>query len=179
MRRTPSSADTQALVLAALLVAVGAVLGLAESSMLPPLPVAGVRLGLANLATVLAMSWIGPVRALRVSVVRVLLVATAAGTIGGPAFLMALTGAVAAWAVMAVIARHLHGTTVVGWSVAGAAAHTAAQLLAASVLTGTSAPLLLAPVSLALSLPCGLAMGSAARLLLSRVPVVSLEVGKG
>lgn len=172
MRRTPSYADARTLALGAALVALGAVLGLVESAIVPPLPVPGVRLGLANLAVVLALAWLGPRRALEVSALRVLLVALAAGTLGGPGFAMALSGALAAWAAMAALARTSPGVSPLGWSVAGAAAHVLAQLAVASVLSGSPAPLLLSPLSLALALLCGLAVGYSARLLLSRPPLV-------
>jgi uncharacterized membrane protein len=63
----------------------------------------------------------------------------------------------------------------IGWSVGGAAAHVTAQLLVASLLTGTVAPLLLAPVSLLLALGCGLVIGYSSRLLLARLPLVYAE----
>ncbi len=161
---------------AGLLVALGAVLGLVENAIVPPLPVPGVRLGLANIAVVLALTMLGSRRALLVSVLRVVIVGIAAGSLGGPAGLLALSGAVSSWAVMALLARHPGVFSVVGWAVAGAAAHVLGQLGAACVLTGSVAPLMLSPVSLVLSLACGLTIGHAARLLLSRLPVfVSVE----
>ena len=109
----------------ALLVALGAILGLVEGAVIPPLPVPGVRIGLANIAVVLALALLGPGPALRVGVGRVLIVALAGGTLGGPAFAMALVGALAAWGVMAALARFAPGVSPLGWSVAGAAAHVA------------------------------------------------------
>jgi len=170
MRSTPRSADPRALTGTALLVAVGAVLGLVESAMLPPLPVPGVRLGLANIAVVLAMALYGRAAGLRVAVMRVLVVGLATGMLGGPAFALALGGAVTAWAVMALLDR-VPSVSAIGRSVAGAAAHVAAQLLIAALLAASPSPLLLAPLSLGLALPCGLAIGYSARLLLSRLPL--------
>ncbi len=174
MRSTRWSADgetTRSLATAGLLVALGAVLGLVESSILPPLPVPGVRLGLANIAVVLALFLLGPRKALVVSILRVVLVGMAAGSLGGPAGLLALAGAVCAWAVMAGMASRGDAFSVVGWSVAGAAAHVIGQLVAACLVVGSAAPLLFAPVSLALSLGCGLSVGYSVRLLLSRLPL--------
>lgn len=180
MRSTRSSArgwSTRALATAGLLVALGAVLGLVESALVPPLPVPGVRIGIANIAVVLALALLGPRKALAVSVLRVIVVGIAAGTLGGPSLLLALAGALCAWAVMAVLSVRGGVFSVVGWSVAGAAAHVGGQLLAASALTASPAPLLFAPVSLGLALVCGLAVGFAARLLLSRLPLaVNVEV---
>ena len=177
MRSTPSSASTpvapvQRLIGTALLLALAAVLGYVESVLVPPLPVPGVRLGLANIAVVLALANLGARDALTVSVGRVLVVGLVAGTLAGPGSLLALAGALASWGTMALLALAGSRFSVVGWSVAGAAAHVAAQLVAASAITGSPAPLAFAPVSLFLALGCGLAIGLVCRLLLSRLPVL-------
>lgn len=176
MRPTRSFADARALTTVALLVAVGAVLGLVESSLIPSLPIPGVRLGLGNLAVVLAMSLIGRAAALRVSFLRVVIVGVATGALGGPGFVMALTGALVSWAVMSLLSR-FRSVSVIGWSVGGAAAHVLAQLAVASVMSGAAAPLLLSPITLALAVPCGLVIGYSSRLLLSRLPLAQSEFG--
>jgi len=117
---------------------------------------------------------VGRGAALRVTLLRVLVVALATGSLGGPAFAMALAGALCSWAVMAWLSS-LRSLSVIGWSVGGAAAHVAAQLAVASLLTGTAVPLLLAPFSLLLALGCGLVIGHSSHLLLSRLPLVSAE----
>lgn len=171
MRPTLSAGSAKAVATVAMLVAVGAILGIVESALVPSLPVPGVRLGLANLAVVLALPIVGRAGALRVSILRVLVVAFATGALGGPGFAMALAGALSSWAVMAWLSGR-RSVSPIGWSVGGAAAHVAAQLLVASLLTSTAAPLLLAPVSLMLALGCGLVIGYSSRLLLSRLPLV-------
>jgi heptaprenyl diphosphate synthase len=176
MRPTPSSGSARMVATVAMLVAVGAILGIVETALAPAIPVPGVRLGLANLAVVLAVALVGRGAALRVTLLRVLVVALATGSLGGPAFAMALAGAVASWAVMAWLST-FRSVSPIGWSVGGAAAHVGAQLLVASALTGTVVPLLLAPLSLLLALGCGLVIGYSSRLLLSRLPLVSAEFG--
>jgi heptaprenyl diphosphate synthase len=106
-----------------------------------------------------------------VSILRVVVVGIAAGSLGGPAGVLAASGAVCAWAGMALLSRRSTTFSVVGWSVAGAAAHVLGQLAAACLVTGSTAPLFFAPLSLAVSLGCGLAIGYSARLLLSRLPL--------
>lgn len=189
MRSTRSSAEhvpaagarafSRGLAVAGLLVALGAVLGLVESAIVPPLPVPGVRLGLANLVVVLAIVVLGPRASFGVSLGRVVLVGIASGSLLGPAGALSLAGATAAWCVMAGLSLRTGACSVIGLSVAGAAAHVTAQLGAASLLTGTAAPLSFAPLSLLLSLACGLAVGYSARLLLSRLPLTAaVEVGR-
>lgn len=180
MRSTPWSADgARSLALTGLLGALACVLGLVESAWLPPMPVPGVRLGLANLAVVAALAVLGPRRALVVSLLRVGVVGLLTGSLAGPGSLMALAGALAALAAMSALALAGERFSPTGWSVAGAAAHVLAQLAVASVLAGSAAPLLLAPVSLALGLVCGLGTGYAAHLLLPLLPLVSSATSKG
>lgn len=155
----------------AILLALACSLGLMESLLLPPLPVPGLKLGLANLAILAALSLLGSTRALVISLGRVLIVGLATGTLFGPVGLLSLAGALCAWAAMAA-AMHLgrDSFSVVGLSLAGAAAHVAGQLVAACAFTGSLAPLYLTPLSLGLGILSGLAIGYSARLLLSRVP---------
>jgi len=159
----------------ALLLTLASVLGYAESALLPPLPVPGLRLGLANLAVVLAFLRLGRPRALLVSLGRVVVVGVATGTLFGPVGALSSGGALASWAVMALLTRAEGRFTAIGWSVAGSAAHVVAQLFIASALVGSAAVVSLAPFSLALSLPTGLAIGLSARTVISRVsrPVLS------
>lgn len=160
----------------AVLVALAVVLGLVESAVVPSLPVPGVKLGLANLAVIVALVQLGPGRAAFVSLARVLLVALGTGTLAGPAFLLSLAGALASFCAMWALARLCTACTPVGWSVAGAAAHVVAQLAVASLLVSSLAPLALAPISLAASLPLGLMLGYLSVLIISRLPELSLSV---
>lgn len=174
----PSRADILhpvELVPVGLLLALAAVIGYLEATLMAPLPVPGVRLGLANVAVIIALVRFGPRAAAAVSLGRVLLVALATGTLAGPTFLLSLAGASASLVAMVALASAGPTFSVIGWSLGGSAAHVAAQLLAAAFLTGTRAPLALAPVALGLSIPLGFAVGHLARLLISRVPDWSLS----
>ncbi len=105
----------------------GLVLQLVETSLPPLLPIPGARLGLANLATVIALFFLGPAEALEVTVVRVLLGGLLRGSLVGLA--LGMSGGLAAWGVMT--ALYLFYPTpfsITGLSIAGAAAHNAAQL---------------------------------------------------
>lgn len=157
------------------LIALASVLGLVESLLIAPMPVPGMRLGLANIAVVIALAALGPSSALAVSLGRVFVVGLATGTLLGPTSAMSLAGALAAWLVMVGLSSAGRIFSCVGWSVGGSAANVIAQLVAASLLSGTVAPLVLLPLSLGLSLPSGVGVGLAARALVPRVsqPAVS------
>lgn len=173
-RATPASAHASAL--SAGLLALAVLLGVIETVALPVVPVPGVKLGLANLAVIVALVHLGPARAAFVSAGRVLLVGLATGTLAGPVFLLSAAGASASFLAMWALSSRGSLFSPVGWSVAGAASHVGAQLVVAALLAATPAPLALAPLSLAVSLPTGLALGLVARVLLSRLPELSLSV---
>jgi heptaprenyl diphosphate synthase len=114
--------------------------------MWPPLPVPGLKLGLANIAVLIALVSLGPARAVAVSVGRVFIVALATGTIGGPVFALSLAGAMASLGTMSLLRRFGPLFSVVGWAVAGAAAHCLAQL-GSRCLSESSPRFALAPLS--------------------------------
>lgn len=161
----------RALALEALLLALAVCLGLVESVLVPPLPVPGLRLGLANLAVVVSLVGLGGTAAVRIGTLRVVIVGLLLGTLFGPLGAMSLAGATASALAMVVVRRFTgERLSAIGYSLIGAAVHVTAQVAIAGVLAASTAPLFLLPVSLALSVPSGLAIGYSARLLLSRIP---------
>jgi heptaprenyl diphosphate synthase len=144
----------------ALLVAVATTLQIAESLIPKPLP--WLRLGLANGVTLLAIARLGPRAALALTAVRVFLGALLLGTLGGPAFFLSASGGFAATLVMAGMHRlFAPRVSLLGVSVAGSAAHVAAQLATLGALTGAGAAILaLAPVLAASAVPLGLVTGA-------------------
>ncbi len=173
--RSAAELRTARLARSAALLAMASSLGLVESLWLPALPLPGMRLGLANLAVILALVTLGPVEALGVSLGRVVVVGLATGTLFGPVTALSLAGACAAWVAMVLVRSRGPAFSVVGWSVAGSAASVVAQLVAAALMIATPAVLALTPLVLALSLPSGLAIGLVARLLVSRISRLSVS----
>jgi len=165
----PRTLDVRKTVICGLLIACGVILGLVESWFVAWSPAPWMRLGLANVVVVVALAMYGPREALTVSLSRVLLVGVATGTLAAPSGLLATTGAVLSVCTMVILARYGERFSVVGWSAAGAAAHTVGQFVAAALLAGSPAVLLLLPLSALASLALGVATGSVARVLLSRV----------
>ena len=97
-------------------------------------PLPGVKLGLANIVTLVVLYFFGAKTAFTVLVLRCVLTAAFGG--GPTALAFSLTGGLLAMAVMA-LARHLPFLSVYGVSVLGAAAHNTGQVLAAVVLLGS------------------------------------------
>lgn len=175
MRYRADTDATRRIASTAVLLAVAAVIGYLESVVVPPLPVPGLRLGLANVVVVFTLATLGARAAAFVSIGRVFVIGLAAATLGGPSFALSLAGALASLLVMTALAAAGDRFSVIGWSIAGSAAHVSAQLVVASALIGSSAPLALAPLALAASIPLGLAVGYTTRLLISRIPDLALS----
>ncbi|MGN1003582.1 MAG: Gx transporter family protein [Oscillospiraceae bacterium] len=159
----------------AVLTALALALSLAERALpltaLIPLP--GLRLGLANLVTVFALCRLSGREALLILVARCLLGAIGGGSLTALAF--SLTGGLLALAVMALLLR-CPGLSLIGVSMAGAAAHNVGQIAAAMVILGSRAPLVYLPALLLASLLTGAVTGCVSMLLVHRVPVKKTEI---
>jgi heptaprenyl diphosphate synthase len=131
----------------ALLVSIGLVLSIIESSLPPLLPVPGAKLGLANIATVIALYSFGPSMAFEVTVLRCIL--------GG-----LLRGSVVMIVLFILAGRYL---SIIGVSAAGAATHNIAQLGAAFLLVRNAALFYYLPYLIIISVPTGLFVGFASR----------------
>ncbi len=151
------------------LLAVACVLGLVEAAM-PGLPLAPwLRLGLSNIAVVVALAVADGATAAAVSLGRVVIVGLATGTLGTPVGLIAIAGAMASLGVMWALSNRGDVFSLVGWSAAGSAAHVLAQLLVAGSLMGSWSLMALAPVSVLIALPLGALTGLLARTVVSRL----------
>ena len=149
---------TRDVTLCALLTALALALSYLESffplSLVIPLP--GVKLGLANVVTFLALYMLGPGRAMLILLARCLLGAVFAGNMN--ALIFSLMGGVTAMAVMILLSRGRR-LSVYGVSVGGAAAHNCGQVAAAVLTLGNTAPLYYLPVLLGVSLGTGALTG--------------------
>lgn len=125
--------------------------------LLVPLP--GVKLGLANLVTLLSLYFPGAGTACTVLVLRCVLGSMFGGGVTGLFF--SLSGGLLAMAVMSA-ARRLPVFSVYGVSILGAAAHNTGQILAAMVTLGSVRVAAYLPFLLAVSVVTGLATGAAA-----------------
>lgn len=144
-----------------LLVATALVLSLVER-MFPlqaVVPIPGIKLGLANVVTLFALTQLRLRETIAIIVVRVVLTSMFAGSI--TAFLFSLFGGLLAMAVMKVLCL-VQGRwiSLAGISVAGAAAHNLGQIGAAILVLGTTDVVGYLPFLLVLSIPMGLVTGS-------------------
>ena len=114
------------------LVAIGCILQISES--LIPHPVPGVRLGLANMITLLALVRLGFKSAMEISVLRTVVSSLVMGTFLTPTFILSFSGAITSTIVMWgfwQISYRLpkYGFGLVGISVLGAIIHNITQII--------------------------------------------------
>lgn len=165
------------LTLCGLLTALAIVLSIAER--LFPLdaviPVPGVKLGLANVVTLFALTRLQPRDALAILVCRVALSSLLLGSITG--FLFSMTGGLLSLLVMQAL-LHIEGRfcSLLGVSVAGAAAHNVGQIVAAIFWMGTGAVIAYLPFLLVMAVPLGLVTGLTCSAALSHLKKINFSV---
>lgn len=156
MRRS----KTNQLTICALLISTALVLSYIERfiplQMLIPLP--GIKLGLANIVTVMALYIFGEKHAFIILILRCVLGSVFGGGISGLAF--SLTGGLLAMTTMS-ISRRIGIFSVYGVSILGAAAHNIGQICVAMFLMGSVYVAGYLPYLLAVSVFTGMATGAA------------------
>jgi len=137
-----------------------------------PMPIPWLRLGLANIITLVALLLYGFRTAMLITLVRVTLASMITGTFLGPSFIMSLGGGVSSTAAIGLVyavSGSLFGP--VGLSLVGAFFHNVAQLLLAWLLfiQRIEAVLLISPVIMLIGTATGLVNGIIASLLIQRL----------
>lgn len=150
----------------AVLVALGLALAAVERVIPLPIQLPGVKLGLANLVVLVALYLEGAGAALTVAVLRVALAGALFGS--GISILYALSGSLAAFAVMAMLWRSGR-LGVEGVSIAGGVAHNLMQLAVAALVVRTANLAWYLPVLLGSGALTGLLNGVVGRQLLKRL----------
>lgn len=148
----------------------GAALALFGLEQLVPRPLPWMKLGLANLAVLLALLTEGPAAALLVQLTKWLVGSLLTGSLGGPAFAIAGVAGLGSWVAMS-LARATTGRlfSPLGLSLIGAATHQILQLGVAGLLLSQWGLLSLLPLSLSSALASGAFIGLLAGALARRL----------
>lgn len=164
----------------AVFLALSLALYMVEAQLVPPLPVPGAKLGLANLVTLILVYTDGLSAALAVAFARVLLGSLFAGTFLGIAFWPTLAGAVAATFAMALLVRLTKQRLgPVGVSIAGALTHNLAQLAAIYPFFPGAGLGYYLPLLVLLAIPAGLLTGLIGGRILRALPGAPLRAKSG
>ena len=152
---------TKKLVLLALFSAIALTIWAAEALIPPPVPLPGVRLGLANIVLLLTLYLYGRRETALVLAVRLILGAALAGTV--MSFLYSLAGGLLAYAVMALLRPRVKKKHIWMLSAYAAVAHNVGQILAARLILAAPGLWAYLPVLLLSGLVTGLFTGLCAR----------------
>ncbi|MGC8971769.1 MAG: Gx transporter family protein [bacterium] len=151
--------NNKKLVRLSLMLALALILGLLEST-LPPLPVPGVKLGLANIVNVLVLYLDGFIESLLISITRVIILSIFSGSLFSLTFYISLSGAIVSVIGMALIyiifSRDISPISVSSF---GAFMHICAQLVTVSILINTKNILYLFPILSILGVLTGVVTG--------------------
>ncbi len=159
--------NTKRITKMALLTAVALILFTVEAQIPAPVPIPGVKLGLANIITVYAMFALGPADTLCILLVRVVLGSMFSGAM--ISLLYSLSGGLLCYAVMLLLRRVLSERQIWVCSVLGAVAHNAGQMLAAIAILRTTAVAVYFPALLLSGMVTGLFTGLCAQEVLRRL----------
>ena len=144
-------------------VAFAMLLSYVESIIPAPVPLPGVKIGLANVATVFVLVALGKRAALLVSVVRVLLISM---LFGSPiSAFYSLCGALLSFFAMALLLS-LRQFSLIGVSVGGGVFHNVGQIIAASLVLGGSEAFFYLPMLIISGVVAGIFVGAASAFVL-------------
>lgn len=151
--------ENKKLVRLSLMLTLGLILGLLES-ILPPLPIPGVKLGLANIVNVVVLYSDGFVESLLLSLARVMILSIFLGSLLSITFYISLSGALASVTGMSLV-YNLFGRDLspISLSSFGAFMHICAQMLTVSILMNTKDVLYLFPLLSILGVITGIITG--------------------
>ena len=162
----------------AIMVALGVILHRLEA--LLPLPSPWIKLGLANLMTLVALVFLGFKEAVIVTFLRIILGSILGGTFLGPTFFLSLVGGIAAILIMGMLYRigkkHI---SLIGISIFGAYTHTlATSLCVYYFLIRESSFFTLLPFFFSLALLTGILTGSIANTLTRQMQSINFNLEK-
>lgn len=154
----------------AVLISIASILHVFEG-MIPPLPVPGAKLGLANTATLIGLRTLGFGGAISISIIRSLIGGLFSGSLFGPSFYMSFSGAVMSSISMGVASKIKGlGDNHVFVSVVGAIAHSVAQITVASQILRHSGIWYYLPILIGLSTITGVFIGLVCDKVLALLP---------
>lgn len=147
------------LIFIAIMISIAIVLSIIESMISVTLfIIPGVKLGLANIITLVILYIYGEKEAFVVSILRIFIVALIYSGLFQPASLMSLAGGIVAYLAMILI-KHLPKFSIVSVSIGGALMHMVGQISMAIVVLDTPTLIYYLPYMILISIPTGIFTG--------------------
>lgn len=167
--------DTKKLTRMALLTAAALIIFMVEAQIPSPIPINGVKLGLANIITVYAMFALSPGQALSILVCRVFLGSVFSGRM--ITVFYSLGGGLLCWLVMLPLRRILTKKQLWVAGVFGAIAHNVGQIIVAIAIARTPALIVYLPILMVSGILTGAFTGLCAQYLLARLDQIGQNRG--
>lgn len=169
-KKKGTAVNTKNLALGGILTTLALIFSYIESLVSIPLPVPGVRLGIANIAVLSVLYLLGSRQAVLINLLRITLTAILFGNLNS--FLFSMAGGLLSLLVMIVLKR-AGKFSMIGVSVAGGVFHNVGQITAAVFLMDTTAIYYYLPVLLIVGIVTGIVIGLMGGYVTERVyPVV-------
>lgn len=139
-----------------LLIALAFIFSYVEALFPIPVPVPGIKIGLANIVVIIALYTLGTKQALVLSVLRILLVGFTFGNLYS--IIYSLAGAILSWGCM-VLLKKAKSFSVVGVSIIGGVMHNVGQIVVAGIVLETSSLIYYFPVLAISGIVAGVLVG--------------------
>lgn len=149
-----------------MLVALAFILSYIENVFPIPLPIPGIKIGLANLVVLVALYTMGVKQAFLLSLLRIVLVGFSFGSLS--TMLFSFAGGILSWGLM-VGAKRCKQFSMTGVSIVGGIGHNIGQILVAMWVVDTSAVIYYLPILMVSGVVAGLAVGILGGLVVSKL----------
>ena len=146
--------------------ALAVLMGYVEFVLQSPVPIQGVKLGLANVIVVIAMYFMGEKSALAISVVRVIMSSLLFGGFSG--FLYSIAGALVSFGAMCIV-KKIKVVSIIGVSIVGGIFHNIAQITVAALVLNTKGVFYYLPVLLISGVITGIIIGLISKYCLAHI----------
>lgn len=148
--------STKKIALCGVLMALAMIFSYIESVIPIPIPVPGIKLGVANIAVITILYVLGVKEAIVINLLRIALTALLFGNVNS--FLFSISGAVLSLTIM-IIMKRLDFFSCIGVSVCGGVMHNVGQIIAAVFIMGSEAIVLYLPVLIVSGVFTGVVIG--------------------
>ena len=148
--------STKKIALCGVLTALAMIFSYIESVIPIPIPVPGIKLGVANIAVITILYELGVKEAIVINLLRIALTALLFGNVNS--FLFSISGAVLSLTIM-IIMKKLDFFSCIGVSVCGGVMHNVGQIIAAVFIMGSEAIVLYLPVLIVSGVFTGVVIG--------------------
>lgn len=165
-RKNYNYMNIKKLTVTAMLLASALIVFMIEAALPPLTPIPGIKMGLANIITLIALAWLGGKDAFLILILRVILGAVFSGTVLTMVYSMA--GGITSFAIMALLLKLIGKNRIVAVSIIGAVVHNAAQIATAVLITSVWQIIMYLPILLVCAIITGTFTGFIAQEILKR-----------